>query len=259
VLANTAATINAVADDRFVLGLGTSSNTIIEGWHGLQFDRPLARVRETTELVNQMLTGEKTAFDGETVKSHGYRQQNCSDIPVYLAALGPKMLELAAEIAGGVILHLFPAPALKSILGHIESGAQRAGKTMQDVEVVSRFQVAVTNNKAAAFEQFRNTYIPYFATPVYNRLLAWTGYPEQAEQIRTGWKEKDRQKTAAALSDELIDSIAIIGSREECHKKIYGFMQAGINTPIITCVSPDPETRRNTIAAFSKDAFDLPK
>jgi probable F420-dependent oxidoreductase len=255
VLANTAATISEVAPNRFILGLGSSSHTIIEGWHGLKLDKPLTRIRETTLLVKQLLAGEKTAYDGQTLRSHGYRLQRSAQIPVYLAALKPQMLELAAEIGDGIILNMLPSAALPLILDHIDSGARRANKSRQDVEVACRFQIAVTDDKEAHFNQFRKTYIPYFATPVYNRYLAWAGYPEQADQIRQGWAGKNRQQTESALSNELIDEIAIIGSKEECQQKIRSYLKAGISTALVTCVSPDPLVREQTIAAFSGDEF----
>lgn len=250
VLASTAHVLNKLSNGRFILGLGSSSQPMMENWHGQKFEKPLTRVKETTQLVKQMLSGEKTAFAGETVTSHGYRQLPLGkdEQPVYMAALREKMLETAAEFSDGVILNLFPQEALPKMMKHIEAGAKRAGKKIEDVEIPCRHQVIVTDDKEGARNMIRAGFAPYYATPVYNKFLAWCGYEDVAATIREGWAAKDREKTTGALSDELIDSIAIIGSKEECQEQIREYGKAGITTHILSCVSP-----KETQATF--DAF----
>ncbi|MGB2329996.1 MAG: LLM class flavin-dependent oxidoreductase, partial [Pseudomonadales bacterium] len=99
VLASTAHVLHQLSGGRFILGLGSSSQTMMENWHGLHFEKPLTRVKETVELIQSMLRGEKSDYDGETVKSRGYRQLplDAGAQPVYMAALRSKMLEAAAE------------------------------------------------------------------------------------------------------------------------------------------------------------------
>jgi probable F420-dependent oxidoreductase len=258
VLASTAATIAQVAHGRFVLGLGTSSHTIIEGWHGLKLDKPLARMRETVTLLRQMLAGEKTRFSGETLSSHGYRQEAVAGgLPIYLAALRPAMLELAAELGDGVILNLFPRSALPRIREHIARGAARAGKPVDEVEVVCRHQIAVTADPASARELFRRVFASYYSTPVYNQFLAWAGYQEAAREIREGWASGDRARTAAALSDALIDEIAIIGSREQCQARIAEYAHGGIHTHIVSCLGFEPVVVDATYQAFTPQHFAL--
>lgn len=257
VLAATAATLSHLAPGRFILGLGASSHAMIEGWHGLPFEKPLTRVKETVELVRAMLGGEKTAFAGETLRSHGYVQRMTpkEPVPIYLAALRPKMLELAGEIGDGVVLNLFPAEALPRMIEHIEAGAKKAGADLAAREVVCRHQVVVTANKAEAREAVRKSFVGYFATPVYNKFLAWCGYEEEAAAIEQGFREKDRAKTAAALSDDLIDRLAVIGTAEECRERIRELGRGGIQTHIIACPMPDPYTLRATIETFSPRTF----
>ncbi len=140
VLANTAATINELASGRFILGLGSSSQAMMEGWHGVDFERPLTRVRETTELIRSMIAGEKSHFSGKTLRSHGYRQKP-AEYPqkIYLAGLRPKMVEMAAAVGDGVLLNLLPQEALPRIMQHIAIGAEKAGKDPADVDVVCRY------------------------------------------------------------------------------------------------------------------------
>lgn len=255
VLASTAHVLHKLSKGRFILGLGSSSQTMMENWHGQKFEKPLSRVKETTQLIKSMLAGEKSNFDGQTVSSHGYRQLPLAPgaQPVYMAALRSKMLEAAAEFSDGVILNLFPKDALPKMMEHIRIGAERAGKKLEDVEVVCRHQVIVTDDKEAARNMIRSGFAPYYATPVYNAFLAWAGYEDVAKTIAEGWAAKNRDMTTGALGDALVDDIAIIGSKEECHDRIRELGEMGITTHVLSCVSPK-ETQA-TFEAFTASNF----
>ena len=228
---------------------------MMENWHGLKFEKPLTRVKETVELIQSMLRGEKSDYQGDTVSSRGYRQLPlpAGAQPVYMAALRSKMLEAAAEFSDGVILNLFPRQALPRMMTHIQAGAERAGKSLSEVEVVCRHQVIVTDDKEGARNMIRAAFAPYYATPVYNAFLAWSGYEEVAERIREGWAAKDRDKTTSALDDQLVDDIAIIGSQEECQDRIRAYAEGGITTHIISCVSG--KDAQATYQAFTGNQF----
>ena len=255
VLASTAHVLNKLSNGRFILGLGSSSQTMMENWHGQKFEKPLTRVKETTQLIKSMLTGEKSAFDGDTVSSRGYRQLPLAEgeQPVYMAALRSKMLETAAEFSDGVILNLFPKDALPKMMEHIRIGAERAGKKLEDVEVVCRHQVIVSEDLETSRNFIRAGFAPYYATPVYNAFLAWSGYEDVAKTIAEGWAEKDRNKTTGALDDQLVDDIAILGGMEACHDRIREYADMGITTHIISCVSP--KDAQNTYDAFTGKNF----
>ena len=255
VLASTLAVIEQAFPGRFVPGFGTSSHAIIEGWHGLALHKPLTRVTETVGLLRSMLAGEKTAFDGDTLRSHGYRQAATPDMPLYLAALRPKMLETAAALGDGVILNLFPRSALPKIMQHIAVGAERAGKDPSTVEVVCRHMVAVTEDRAAARDAFRAGFVGYYATPVYNKFLEWAGYPEAAAEIREGWAAKDRERTAAALPDALVEDIGVLGPADDCRDLMRWYADQGIHTNIVSCILPTPVVLDATTLAFSRERF----
>ena len=139
------------------------------------------------------------------------------------------------------------------MIEHIRIGAERAGKKLEDVEVVCRHQVVVTDDKAQARNRIRGGFAPYHATPVYNNFLAWCGYEDVAKTIKAGWAAKDREKTTSALDDQLIDDIAILGSMEECHERIREYGEMGITTHIISCVSP--KEAQQTYDAFTAKHF----
>jgi probable F420-dependent oxidoreductase len=253
VFAATALALSHLAPGRFHLGLGSSSHVMIEGWHGMTLDKPLTRVKETALVLRKMLSGEKVDFDGETVHSHGYKlpQPMGSPVPIYLAGLRAHMLEMAAEVGDGVVLNLFPAGALPKMMEHIAVGAARAGKRLEDLDIVCRHQVVVTDHPAEARERFRQRFAPYYSTPVYNSFLAWSGYPDVAAEVRAGWAAKDRGRTTGALSDALIDELAVIGTAEQCREKIRALARAGITTPVIHPLAADAEEIRRTYEAFT--------
>jgi probable F420-dependent oxidoreductase len=256
VLAATAETISQVLPGRFVMGLGSSSQTIMGGWNGIALDRPLTRVKETATMVRSMLKGEKSDFELETLFSKGYRQAPCDNPPpIYLAGLRPKMLEMAAETGDGVIINLWPQGALPKMLDHIRIGAERGGKNWEDIEVVNRAMVLVTDDKALGRNIFRASFGPYYATPVYNKFLAWAGYEEEAAAIREGWAAKDREKTAAAMSDAMVDEIAVIGTVEEVQDRIRADAKTGIHTQIIAPMAATPEDALRTLSAFTSENF----
>ena len=176
-------------------------------------------------------------------------------MPIYLAALRPKMIEMAAEVGDGVIFNLWPRKALPKMIEHLHTGAKRAGKDPAEVEVVNRHLVLVTDDKDAAIDAFRGRMAPYYATPVYNNFLSWAGYEDVAATIRKGWAERDRAKTTGALSYELANDIAIIGTADECHERIRWAGETGIHTHIIAPLPASPEDVQRTFEAFTPENF----
>ena len=257
VFAASAHALHHACGGRFILGLGSSSQTMMEQWHGVAFEKPLTRVRETATLVRALLAGERSGFEGSTLRSHGYRQPPlpAGAVPIHLAALRGRMLELAGEVGDGVVVNLFPARALPKIMEHIARGARRASRSLEDREIVCRHQVLVTDDKPAARDLFRRRFAPYYATSVYNRFLAWAGFEEAAATIAAGWAARDRARTTGALDDPMVDEIAILGSAEECRERVRALAAGGITTHIIACPSDDPAERRRTFDAFRPAVF----
>ncbi len=252
-LAMTAATLAGLAPGRFVLGLGSSSHAIVEGWHGLPFEKPLTRVRETVEIVRAALAGGRTDFEGETVRSRGLRLGFAPErpVPIYLAALRERMLELAGEIGDGLIVNLFPVTAMPRILAAWRRGAARAGRDARAAEVVCRFQVAVTDDVPAARNVIRSAFTGYVAQPVYNAYFRWCGFEAEAAAVAEAFARGDRAASAAAMTDALIDRIAILGSASRCREQIAEFVAAGVTTPAISPLAADAAGVRAVFEAFA--------
>ena len=256
-----AASVNVISQlmpGRFVMGLGSSSQTIMGQWNGIPLDKPLTRVKETTQLVRTMLAGEKTNFEGETLFSRGYRQPPLeSPVPLFVGCLRPKMIEMAAEVGDGVIFNLWPQGALPKMIEAKRRGAEKAGKNPDEVEVVNRAMVLCTDDKEYGRKLFRAAFAPYYATPVYNKFLAWAGYEDAAKTITEGWAEKDREKTGGALTDELIHEIAIIGNEDEIQARIQADADGGVDTHIIAPMAASQEDLERTYNAFAAKSFNF--
>jgi len=212
-----------------------SSETIVDAWGGVRYRRLFTRMRETVAVLRQMLAGERVSFEGKTVRTRNFRLVSPppAPVPIYIAALMPPMLELAGEIADGVILNFMPVEAVPRMLDHVRTGAARAGRDASTLEVVARFQTVVTDDVRAARAAIRHMMGPYFATSVYNRFIAWCGFPAEARAIEEAWRTKDRARNLAAVTDEMIDRLAIIGSADHCREQLATFAAAGVTTPMI--------------------------
>lgn len=255
VLASSFSVINQAFPERFIAGLGSSSHAVIENWHGLPMEKPLTRIKETVSLLRSIMAGKKTHFNGEVLRSNGYQQPANNNQAIYLAGLRPKMLETAAEIADGIILNLFPRTALPKIMEHIAIGAKRGGKDPAAVEVVCRYVICVNKDKALGRKAFREQYLPYYATKVYNKYLAWAGYEDAAYEIAEGFKTRDRARSLAAMSDELVDEIAIIGDQQECQQRVLECAKQGVHAHVMSPLLSDKKSVDLLIRTFSKDHF----
>jgi alkanesulfonate monooxygenase SsuD/methylene tetrahydromethanopterin reductase-like flavin-dependent oxidoreductase (luciferase family) len=182
-----------------------------------------------------MLAGERVTFEGKTVRTRGFRLVSAppAPVPIHVAALMPPMLELAGEIADGVILNFFPVEAVPKILAYVRRGAERAGRDPQTLEVVARFQVIVTDDVPAGRAALRLMMGPYFATSVYNRFVAWCGFPDEARAIDAGWRAKDRAANQAAVTDAMIDRLAVVGDAAHCRARLAAFEAAGVTTAMV--------------------------
>ncbi|HEX7928109.1 MAG TPA: LLM class flavin-dependent oxidoreductase [bacterium] len=257
VFATSAATMSHLAPGRFVLGVGSSSHTMIEGWYGTPFEKPKTRVKETVQLLRSMLAGEKSDFQGKTIYSRNFKLgvPVKEKIPIYLAALRPGMLELAGEIGDGVVLNLAPVKALPRMLESLDKGAKRSGRRVEDLEIAILLSTYVTKNVEQARKDFGNVAVSYYSTPVYNEFLAWCGHEKEAKQITEGFAQKDRAKTLSALSPEILHSLAPMGDAETCRAMARAYHAAGVTTPIIVPASPLKAEHWDTLKAFTPTAF----
>ncbi|MBW3620417.1 MAG: LLM class flavin-dependent oxidoreductase [Actinobacteria bacterium] len=238
VLGMSAVTLSQLSGGRFTLGIGASSELIVDRWAGQPFDKPLTTVRETFEALRPMLRGERTTFEGERVEVHGYRPHATPEpaVPLYLGALNQKSLRMVGELgADGLCLNQMGAQHVPQMLDLVREGA--GGTLPEGFGVVARLFCMVVDDVDFGRTIVKHTFGPYIATSVYNRFYRWMGYEEEAQAILDA--DGDRDAQAAAISDRLVDDIFLIGPAEAVADRIRAFVEAGVTVPVVQPMAAD--------------------
>ena len=225
-LAQEAAALADASQGRFVLGIGSSSDRIVEGWNDIPFEKPLSKVRETLEFLRTALDGERTSsgFKLETAPARR--------VPIVLAALRGKMLELAVERAEGAFTNFLPLGGLSKVTAQLASAPE-------GFELLCRF-FCIPGEREQAEPLARFMFSSYITVPVYANFYRWLGYGEQIDPMIAAWESGDRQAAAAAAPWELIEEMFIFGTPEEMKERLGAFVEGGITLPILTpIVTPD--------------------
>ncbi|MBW2229625.1 MAG: LLM class F420-dependent oxidoreductase [Deltaproteobacteria bacterium] len=243
-LAMSAAALAEAAPGRFVLGLGTSSRPIVEGWNGLAFDRPLARMRDTLSFLRAALAGERIDRDYETFAVHGFRLERVPQTPprLMLAALGPRMLELAGATSDGVQLSLV---APEDVARIVDVARAAAGARAGELEVVQRIGVVVSEDAERARGRCRRLIAGYLSVDRYAALHRWLGRGDLLAPMWRAWEAGDRRAAQDAIPDALVDALFVHGSAERCRAGIERFVAAGVTTPVIALM--DWDGRRDAV------------
>jgi probable F420-dependent oxidoreductase len=225
-LAQEAAALADASGGRFVLGIGASSDRIVEGWNGMPFERPLSRVSETIDFLRKALAGERA--DG------GFKLERApeAEIPIVVAALRGKMLKLAVEKGDGAFTNFLPLAGLPKVTEQLDSAPD-------GFELLCRF-FCLPGEREQVEPLARFMFSSYITVPVYEAFYRWLGYGDQIDEMVAAWQAKDRQKAAAAAPWELIEDTFIFGSPEEMKERLEAYVAGGITLPVITPITtPD--------------------
>ncbi|HSK49401.1 MAG TPA: LLM class F420-dependent oxidoreductase [Solirubrobacterales bacterium] len=225
-LAQQAAALASGSDGRFVLGIGSSSDRIVEGWNGIPFERPLSKVRETLDFLDVALAGERTpsGFKLETPPAE--------PVPVVLAALRGKMLELAVQRAAGAFTNFLPLSGLPQVTAQLDGAPD-------GFELLCRF-FCIPGEREQVEPLARFMFSSYITVPVYADFYRWLGHGERIEPMVSAWEAGDRKAAAAAAPWELIEEMFVFGTPAEMKERIRAFVAGGITLPILTpIVTPD--------------------
>jgi probable F420-dependent oxidoreductase len=235
-LAQQAAALASAAPGRFVLGIGASSDRIVEGWNGIPFERPLAKVEESLGFLRTALAGERTEtrFKLESPPP--------GPVPIVLAALRGKMLRLAVEQADGAFTNFLPLSALPKVTAQLEGAAE-------GFDLLCRF-FCIPGEREQVEPLARGMFSAYITVPVYEKFYRWLGYGEQIEPMVAAWKAGDRQAAAAAAPWELIEEMFVFGTPEQMKERLAAFVAGGITTPVLTPIVP-PERLGEAIEALA--------
>lgn len=243
VLGMTAASLGSLAPGRIGLGLGVSSRIIIDQWHGLPFEKPLAQLREAVTIVRSILAGERVNFEGRFYRLKGFRlaiSPPSQPVPIYLAALGPRMLQLAGEIADGVVLNFIPPEAIPESIRQIEIGARRAGRSLDGFEIASFVRVSVTDNIDAGRQWLARELTGYCIVDLYIRFFTACGFGNEVEAVNRSWQAGDRAGAVKQISPRFLDGMGVVGPADFCRQRLQEFARAGLTQPVVFPFSPDP-------------------
>jgi probable F420-dependent oxidoreductase len=259
--AMSAMTLSQMTGGNFILGIGLSSPNIVRDWAGQAYERPLTTMREHVEVLRQILSGQKTTYEGKTLSVKGFRLGGApvGEVPIYLGALNKSMLRLTGALCDGVCLNMVPESALPQVLGEVRAGAEEAGKDPNDLEVVARLHVVLADDPNMGRNLIRTVFGAYAATPGYNKCFEWIGFEEEARQIREAFAKGDRPGVAAGVTDRLCDAMAVVGDKETVRARIRAYAQAGIDVCVINPIG-DVSAVPQVLADISGclDGLDLP-
>jgi len=257
--AMTAATLDQLSDGRMLLGIGSSGPQVSEGWHGVRFAKQLQRTREYVAVVRQALARERVEFHGESIdlplpdgpgKALKLTIGTVQDsIPIYLAAIGPKNTALAGEIADGWIPTLLSPEFLPELRKNLEEGAASVGRSLEHFDIAPTVNVFVTEDRAAARDATRpfvSLYVGGMGSKkqnFYNQLMRRYGWEDEAEIVQNLYLEGKKIEAAAALPDEFLDQVALIGPRDVVRDRLRVYREAGVGTLGVTPLAFDKPGR----------------
>ncbi len=249
------------APGRFVLGLGSSTSNMVDRWYGIPFERPVVRVRESVALLRPILRGEKSDFVGDTLRSQGFRVKEppSKPVPIFLAAMGPKMLQLTGEVADGVVLNDMTTPdRMDWALEQMDLGAKRGGRRVDDLEIVMRRAIRVADDYREGLEFFRQHFAFYASAPAYQDTVIRLGYRDAIEEVRAGYRNRDRARILAAIRDDMVERVFVFGDEEQCRARLRGDYASGIETVAVSPQADDAAGFDRTARSFTPDVFEVP-
>lgn len=257
-LGQTAATLQEASNNRFRMGLGTSSPGMVEQWHGLEYARPLRRLRETIEIIRQVCSGDSIDYDGEIFSVSGLTFSGSvpkRQPPLDVAMLGPKAVELTGRFADGWVPQLFTPDGLRERLKDLERGAELGDRSIDDVRVAVNLRCCVLEDGNRARDIAREHLAFWIGAygPYYRESIAKQGYREITETIYDHWQNGDRERAAQAIPVEMIDDITPAGTAKKVRNSVKAFESIdGVDVVRIAVMDNQPIEEMNmTIRALA--------
>jgi len=242
-LAEQVASMSQAAPGRFAIGIGTSSDVIVERWNGIPFDKPYQRVRDTIRFLRAALAGEKVTADYETFSVKGFRLgiRLAEPPPILVAALREGMLRLAGREADGAIVNWLSAEDVRTVAPIVGEGK----------EVAARIFVLPTTDRDTVRAIGRRMIAEYMNVPVYAAFHEWIGRGDALRPMWDAWKAGDRAGATEVIPDEVLDDLIVWGSPEQCAEGVRRYADNGVTTPAPMIIS-DPPTAKATMQALSR-------
>jgi F420-dependent oxidoreductase-like protein len=268
--AMTAASIDQLSGGRMLLGIGPSGPQVAEGWHGQRFARQLQRTREYVAVVRMALARERVEFHGETIelplpdgpgKPLKLMIAPAQDqIPIYLAAIGPKNTALAGEIADGWIPTLFSPEHVGEFSARLQEGAVRGGRSLDAFDIAPVVNSYVSDDLERARDLMRPGLALYVGgmgsrdQNFYNRVVRHYGFEAEARQIQDLYLDGKKDEAAAAVPTRLIDTVTLCGPPEAVRQRLAAYRDAGVGTLMVAPMAFTTEERSQQLRAVAEQA-----
>ena len=224
-----AATIDTISNGRLILGLGTSSEPIVKDWHGQEFEQPVSRLKEYIEIIRLALSGKKVDFNGRFFSLKNFSlliKPPRKHIPIYLAAINQKMVELTWQTADGVIFYLRPLSELKQTIEKMQKKRR--------IDVTCQIITCVAEDSEKAKTRAKKTLAFYVSVgKIYRNFLSKNGFKKETANIFDEYKKSGLESNHEFVSDSMLNQLTVCGTPSECRKQLQKFRQAGIDLPII--------------------------
>ena len=237
----------ALSNGRFILGLGVGHGSNVESWDGVPFKQPITRLRETIQIARGLLSGERVDFSGKQFKVSGASLEAATPpgkVPIYIAALGPQMLELAGELADGILMNWPTAAFLPQAVEHVKRGAEKAGRDISEIDIGGYVRVAIGDDMVALRDGLRGQVIRQAAMPFYSNMFKAAGFEKEIEAMSAALAAGDRDKAMRAVTEEMQDQVAVVGSPGHCREQFEARRAAGLQLPVVA-----PFTVGDTLAS----------
>ena len=227
-LAMTAAAVAEISGGRFIMGLGASSEPVVERWNGIAYQKPYARTRDVLRFMKRAFNGEKIDEVFETFEVHGFKLSRplVNRPPILLGALRPGMLRLAGREADGVILNWLGAGDVAKCRAEVGEGKI----------IAARLFVIPTEDRATAHFIGRRMISSYLTVNAYAEFHRWLGREEALAPMWSTWASGDRKLANEVIPDEVVDDLIIHGSYDECREHVQRYVDAGVEIPSIAIV-----------------------
>ena len=253
-----AAGMAAVSGGRFILGLGVGHRPTVEGRDGVPFTRPISRLRETIRIVRGLLSGDSVSVDGRHFKVSGASLGAAAPaerVPIYVAALGPQMLELAGEMADGVLMNWTAESFLPQAVEHIKRGARIAGRDITEIDIAGYVRVAPGGDEEAVRASLRGQVARYASNTFYRNFFAETGFGREMSEAAEALAAGDLSRASQAITREMQDQVAVVGTPEACREALERRRAAGLQLPVVApfAIGDNKESHRQTIIALAPE------
>lgn len=249
-----AAALHAIAPSRTLVGLGVSTRIIVGDWHGLAWNHPLERVAEYVQMLRQILRGKRLSYQGAHYQAKNFRLgvDAPGDLPIYLAAVNPKMLRLAGAVADGVLLTWIPVESMAPVIAEIRAGAIDAGRDPDAMDIALYLRTCVTDDREAAIAWLRRDITGYAVADVYSRVFRRFGFEAEVNAMQKAWQHGARERAMQQISDPMVEALSVIGTEAQCQAHIQRFVASGVDLPIVMPFSHDAHQASylRTITAF---------